>query len=658
MKTIKLMLFSIMILALSCSKDDEDTVTEVPSNVTPDIKAQSFNASEMISDTDVFGMVKATDADKDELSYSITANSDNLFEITKTGALSLVSGKTLDFETKTTYEITVEVTDGKAKATAKITIKVIDADENMPPVIANQTFGVPENQALNAVLATVVATDPNNDDLTYTITNSSGALAVFEMTGNEIRLKSGFFDYETLTSHTATVTVDDGTFTTSAQITINVTNVNEAPIFNNNSTTFSTPENIAETVIIGTLSATDEDGDAVSYRLANNVHSDNFEIDTNSGEISLKSGGSLDFETRTSYSFQAHASDGTLGATPVTVTINVTDVVEDEYTVSAWMGNGTFGLVNAVGQSARFNNPKGMVVLGNNIYIADAANNVIRHIDITTGAATIFAGSGVAGSADHATDKLSAQFRNPSSVAVDRFGNVYVADTGNHSIRKITATSVTTIAGTGILGYTDGNASITQFRFPTGIAVDEDGFNVYVADHGNHAIRRISIAGNGTTTVTTIAGIGFSGDVDGPYGTSILNLPTTIALHKTQNLLYITDTGNNKIKTISRGGGNITTLVSTGTAFAQPYGIVLDQNNDTFYTSNFGNHKVYKSVKDTNGDFTTTVIAGSSAGFINGPGSTAQFREPWGIGLNAQGVLFVSEFNNHAIRKITETQTP
>ncbi|MBG6129078.1 sugar lactone lactonase YvrE [Aquimarina sp. EL_43] len=653
MKTIKLLLLCTAILLLSCSKDDDATTPLV--NKAPEIAAQSFNVSESAADADVFGTVKATDADQDELSYSITANSDGLFEITKAGALSLIAGKTLDFETKTTHEITVEVTDGKAKATAKITITVIDVDENMPPVIAAQSFTIAENSSFNTVVGSVVATDPDGDTLTYTLTNSIGTVATFEIVGNEIKLKSGVLNYEDFTKHNVTITVDDGTLTASAQVTINVTDVNEAPTFPDRNYSFTKAEDIDDTVIIATVTATDPEGATLSYSLQVNPGS-LFEINS-SGEISLVTGKSLDYETVTTHNVKVRVTDGNLIDTQ-DIIINVTDVNEDEYTVSPWMGNGTPGLVNAVGQSARFDNPKGMVVLGNNIYIADADNHVIRHIDITTGAATIFAGSGVAGSADHATNKLSAQFRNPSSVAVDRFGNIYVADTGNHSIRKITATSVTTIAGAGIIGYTDGNASIARFRFPTGITVDEDGFNVYVADHGNHAIRRISIAGNGTTTVSTIAGNGSSGDVDGQHGTSRLNLPTTIALHKTQNLLYITDTGNNKIKTIPRGGSTITTLVSNGTGFARPYGIVLDQNNDIFYTANYDNHKVYKSVKGTNGDFTTTAIAGSSAGFVNGPGSTAKFRGPWGIGLNTQGVLFVSEFNNHAIRKITKTQTP
>ena len=316
----KLCMLCMTIVILSCSKDDD---APAPNNA-PVIKDQSFNASEAIKDDAIFGTVTATDADKDELNYSITANSNDLFEIAKTGDLSLVAGKTLDFETKTTHEITVEVTDGKAKAAAKITITVIDADENMPPVIAAQSFNIAENSSLNTIVGKVVATDPDNDNLTYTITNLAGALAEFEITGNEIKLKSGFLDYEVLTNHTVTVTVNDGTHTASAQVTINVTNVNEAPTFPDRNYTFSQPEDIGDTVIIATVTATDPDGDNLIYTLNNNP-GNLFEINS-AGEISLSTGKFLDYENQTSHTVTVQANDGDLIALQHGVRINVTDV--------------------------------------------------------------------------------------------------------------------------------------------------------------------------------------------------------------------------------------------------------------------------------------------------------------------------------------------
>ncbi|WP_074407855.1 MULTISPECIES: cadherin domain-containing protein [Aquimarina] len=631
------MLFAIGVVLLlnSCSKDDEaTTIITPPANTAPEIKAQSFNVSESATDTDVFGTVKATDVDKEELSYSITANSDDLFEITKAGALSLVAGKTLDFETKTTHEITVEVTDGKAKAVAKITITVIDIDENMPPVIANQTFSVAENPALNTILGTVVATDPNNDDLTYTLTNPIGSLAMFEIVGNEIKLKSGFLDYETLTSHTITVIANDGTFTTSAQVTITVTNVNEAPVFGNSSTTFSAAENIAETVVIGTLSATDEDGDTVNYRLANNVHSDNFEIDVNTGEISLKSGGSLDFETRISYSFQAHVSDGTLSATPVTVTINVTNVSD----------------VN-VGSILALNKLQTGIVVdaSGNIYVADTRKHRILKY-LSSGGTTTIAGSGVAGFADGSG--ITAQFDNPNGLAIDATGNIYVADTNNHRIRKITpAGVVSTIAGSGISGFVNGTGTAAQFDSPYGIDVRANG-DLYVADTGNHSIRYINTAG----VVYTHAGTGTSGLVNGSATTAQFNEPIDVVIGLSTNL-YIADASNHVIRQITDTGSVLTLAGSTqgyadgvGTVaqFSSPYGVTRDTNGN-IYVADKDNHRIRKI---TPAGVVSTYAGSGTMGLVNGNAAVAQFNESINLCIDGSGTIFVTDYNNDYIRKI------
>ncbi|WP_438422714.1 cadherin domain-containing protein [Aquimarina macrocephali] len=635
MKTIKLLLLCTVILLLSCSKDDEaTTIVTPPANTAPEIKAQSFNVSESAADTDVFGMVKATDADKDELSYSITANSDDLFEITKAGALSLVAGKTLDFETKTTHEITVEVTDGKAKAAAKITITVIDVDENMPPVIADQAFSVAENPPSSIVLGAVVATDPNNDDLTYTITNLAGALAEFEITGNEIKLKSGFLDYEVLTSHTVTITVNDGTFTTSAQVTITVTDVNEAPVFGNNSTTFTVAEDIAETVIIGTLSATDEDGDAVNYRISNTVNSDKFEIDVNSGEISLKSGRSLDFETRTSYSFQAHVSDGTLSATPVTVTINVTNVSD----------------VN-VGSILALNKLQTGIVVdaSGNIYVADTRKHRILKY-LSSGGTTTIAGSGVAGFADGSG--ITAQFDNPNGLAIDASGNLYVADTDNHRIRKITpAGVVSTIAGSGISGFVNGTGTVAQFDSPYGIDVRANG-DLYVADTGNHSIRYISPAG----VVSTYAGTGIGGLVNGNATTAQFNEPIDVVIGLSTNL-YIADASNHVIRQITDTGSVLTLAGSTqgyadgvGTVaqFSSPYGVTRDTNGN-IYVADKDNHRIRKI---TPAGVVSTYAGSGTIGFSNGNANVAQFDEPVNLCIDGSGTIYVTDYQNDYIRKI------
>ena len=631
MKAIKLLLLCTAILILSCSKDD---AAVPPVNKVPEISAQSFNASELVTDVDVFGTVKATDADKEELSYSITANSDNLFEITNAGALSLASGKTLDFETKTTHEITVEVTDGKAKASAKITITVIDADENMPPVIAAQSFDVPENQALNAVLATVVASDPDNDDLTYTITNLAGAVAEFEMAGNEIKLKSGFFDYETLTNHTATVTVDDGTLTASAQVTINVTDVNEAPTFPDRNYTFSQPEDIDDTVIIATITATDPDGDNLIYTLNNNP-GNLFEINS-AGEISLSTGKFLDYENQTSHTITVQATDGNLTALQHGVRINVTDVMG--------VNVSTVG----PGGSSIYNNPIGVAIdaLGN-IYVADYSNHRIRKINPGGTSTSIFVG-GTQGVADGVGS--AAQFNFPFGIAVDASRNVYVADRNNHRIRKITpAGVVTTIAG-GTQGYLDGTGALARFNHPEGITVDASG-NIYVSDSQNHRIRKITQAG----VVTTVAGSS-QGFADGTGTAAKFDSPAGVTLDTNGNL-YVADRLNNRIRKVTPTGvvttfaGRSVSGFADGPAnlarFLSPSGVALDASGNVYVADRL-NHRIRKITQAG----VVSTVAGSTSGFGDGNGSVVRFFQPSGVAVDTSGKVYVADRLNNRIRKI------
>ncbi len=202
-----LLFMALFALALySCSKDEN------PSNTAPVIKAQAFTVAENINDTFVIGTVAATDADKDKLAFSIATNSGNLFEITSAGALSLASGKTLDFATKSQHVLSVNVSDG-----------------------------------------TATATDAEQDPLTFTITADASGL--FEISdAGELSLSAGSsLDFATAAEHTLTVTVSDGNSTAQATITINVLEVNGAPTLG--AQTFEAAEDIADTDVIGTVMA-------------------------------------------------------------------------------------------------------------------------------------------------------------------------------------------------------------------------------------------------------------------------------------------------------------------------------------------------------------------------------------------------------------------
>jgi hypothetical protein len=219
------------------------------------------------------------------------------------------------------------------------------------------------------------------------------------------------------------------------------------------------------------------------------------------------------------------------------------------------------GSANGTGAAARFNRPTALAAdAAGNLYVADMSNSAIRKIT-PAGVVTTFAGTaGTPGSADGVG--ASARFAGPEGIAVDSAGNIYVADTINHTIRKITADgTVTTLAGTaGASGSVDGVGAAARFNQPTRIVVDADG-RIYVSDSDNHTIRRIAADG----TVTTIGGSGVPGSADGAGAAAEFSSPMGLAL-SSSGLLYIADSGNS---TIRRGRELIAPVIT----WAQPAAI-------------------------------------------------------------------------------------
>lgn len=215
--------------------------------------------------------------------------------------------------------------------------------------------------------------------------------------------------------------------------------------------------------------------------------------------------------------------------------------------VSTLAGNTTPGNADFIGTLASFNAPYGITTDGTNLYVADYGNNKIRKILISTGAVTTLAGTGAAGAADTATG-IPATFQHPYGITTDGI-NAYVTDYGNNKIRKIVIASgaVTTLAGSGLAGADDNvTGTLATFRGPDGITTD--GFNLYVADTGNNTIRKIVLA---TGAVTTLAGsaLAAGGAVDNSMGTSAtFNGPSGITTDGKS--LYVTDSNNNKVRRI------------------------------------------------------------------------------------------------------------
>ena len=282
-----------------------------------------------------------------------------------------------------------------------------------------------------------------------------------------------------------------------------------------------------------------------------------------------------------------------------------------------------------------------------NLYVADLSNHRIRKVD-TSGTITTIAGTGTAGSTGDSGPAVNAQLNNPYGVALDGSDNLYIADGNNHRIRKVdTSGTITTVAGTGTL------------NLPASVALDGSD-NLYVAEPGNHRIRKVDTSG----TITIVAGTGtngFSGD-GGPAVNARLNNPNGVALDGTGNL-YIADFNNNRIRKVDTSG-TITTVAGTGTGgfsgdggpavnaqLNDPTGVALD-GSDNLYIADYTNNRIRKV--DTSGTITTVAGTGANGfGGDGGPPLQARLNAPTNVALDGSGRLYIADYSNHRIRRLT-----
>ena len=322
-------------------------------------------------------------------------------------------------------------------------------------------------------------------------------------------------------------------------------------------------------------------------------------------------------------------------------------------TVSTHAGDGAPGATDAATPTqARFHNPFGVAVdQRGNVYVADAGDsNRIRKIGVE-GAVTTLAG-GAEGFADGAGG--AASFNTPSALAIDREGNLYVADTSNHRIRKVTPEgTVTTLAGDGTAGARDGAAHAAQFNAPVGVAVDAGGERVYVADTYNDRIRLITTA---DAQVRTIAGGGAPGYADGAgSGGALFDTPCALVATR-EGELFIADTGNRRLRKLSKDG-QVSTLApapADGSQFDgafEPLGLALTHDN-FLYVAERGRNRIWQLAPDGR---TIHLIAGTGAasGDAQPP---APFNQPAGIAADKSGALYVADSANYLVRKLTPAQ--
>jgi len=320
--------------------------------------------------------------------------------------------------------------------------------------------------------------------------------------------------------------------------------------------------------------------------------------------------------------------------------------------VTMFAGSGQMGSADGKGKAASFANLMGITADGNgNIYVADSHNNLIRKIN-SDGTVKTFAGSIVAGSEDG--QGAMASFFNPEAVAADGKGNVYVADTHNNLIRKISEDGmVTTIAGRRGNGFVQGNDNSARFDNPSGIAVDVNG-NVYVADWGNDLVKKISPDGK----ITILAGSGEPGSNDGIGPAASFYLPWGLAVDSASNV-YVADSYNNMIRKISPAGvvKTIAGKKQKGAAngrgseasFFHPAGIALDRQQN-IYVADMGNNMIRKI---SPGGIVTTLAGNGLRGSVNGSDTTARFYKPYGVALDQDGNVYVADYQNNLVRKIS-----
>jgi len=331
------------------------------------------------------------------------------------------------------------------------------------------------------------------------------------------------------------------------------------------------------------------------------------------------------------------------GAVPTFTYLQMTD-----YVVATVAGVEIFGLQDGTGPDARFRNPEGVAISPEgDIIVADRANNSIRKVTAEGVVTTIF-GDGSIGFADG--DPSVAKLNYPWKVCVDKDGNIFIADNRNHAIRKISTDGLmSTVAGTGAAGYVDGPGAEAQFNLPTDVAVDNNGV-LYVADNGNHRIRKITPDG----VVSTVAG-GAAGFADGDLATALFRNPSGLTVDADGNI-YVADRLNHRIRKIDVASGKVSTVAGAGTTgtrdglaseaqFNNPYGIEVDTDG-SIVVADLSNSKI-RLIE--NGSVTT--IAGSSTGFLDGAGIISKFSSPTDVAI-LDGIIYVADLGNHRIRKI------
>lgn len=332
------------------------------------------------------------------------------------------------------------------------------------------------------------------------------------------------------------------------------------------------------------------------------------------------------------------------------------------YTSSLVAGSGTLGYTEGEGAAAAFRRPAGLKLStsGRRIFVTDSVNHMIRQIDLDLNSRTSrVAGSGTQG--DTAGSSLTARFSAPNAAAIDFAANaMYVADTANNKIKKIDfndSNAVSFFSGMGSYGGDGNTIPVATFNTPIDVCVNTLNGRVYILDSQNHAVRMIDETGK----VSTIAGSGTAGYSDGYGAAAMFNSPRGICVDPYAERLYISDTGNNRIRVIDLRDYAVTTVAGDGVQgyaegigvaarFFNPEGLDIDTTSKMLFVADTRNQRIRRINLNT---MQTYLIAGSgTAGYAEGVGPAAFFNFPEGVAHDQYGGLFVADTNNNVIRRI------